>query len=112
MWLLSLLAAALPSLSSSLLVELPLGKVWGEAKQGVDPAGDAVNWTSFTGIPFAQPPVDELRFLPPQPANSTQQRAAVMCPQVGSSFPPPPTTGSIVNHDLHQGGWRRPARGQ
>ena len=83
MWLLSLLAAALPSLSSSLLVELPLGKVWGEAKQGFDPVGDAVNWTSFTGIPFAQPPVDELRFLPPQPANSTEQRAAVMCPQVG-----------------------------
>ena len=88
MWLLSLLAAALPSLSSSLLVELPLGKVWGEAKQGVDPAGEPVNWTSFTGIPFAQPPVDELRFLPPQPTNSTEQRPAVMCPQVG------PTVGS------------------
>ena len=109
MWLLSLLAAALPSLSSSLLVELPLGKVWGEAKQGVDPAGEPVNWTSFTGIPFAQPPVDELRFLPPQPANSTEQRAAVMCPQVG---PTVGSTGSIVNHDLHRGGWRWPARGQ
>ena len=53
MWLLSLLAAALPSLSSSLLVELPLGKVWGESSHGFDPTGRVVNWTSFTGIPFA-----------------------------------------------------------
>ena len=92
MWLLSLLAAALPSLSSSLLVELPLGKVWGEAKQGVDPAGDAVNWTSFTGIPFAQPPVDELRFFAAtackldrtESSSDVPSGGVVGCPQVGS----------------------------
>ena len=81
---------ALPSLADALLVELPIGKVvklpigkvWGESRQGLDPTGRPVNWTSFTGIPFAQPPVGALRFLPPQPTNSTEQRPPVMCPQV------------------------------
>ena len=88
MWLLFLLVVvAMPSLSVGLLVELPLGKVWGESRQGFDPTGTPVNWTSFAGIPFAQPPVGELRFLPPQPPNSTEQRPPVMCPQVRTRCP-------------------------
>ena len=84
MWLpfLPVMVAALPSLADALLVKLANGKVWGELRQGLDPTGRPVNWTSFTGIPFAQPPVGGLRFLPPQPTNSTEQRPPVMCPQV------------------------------
>ena len=85
MWLRFLpvvVVVALPSLSDALLVELPIGNVWGESRQGLDPTGRPVNWTSFTGIPFAQPPVSGLRFLPPQPTNLTEQRQPVMCPQV------------------------------
>ena len=96
MWLLFLvMLVTLTSLSGALLVDLPIGKVWGETRQGFDPAGHPVNWTSFTGIPFAQPPVGGLRFLPPQPTNSTEQRPPVMCPQVEDS---------IVSNDLHQQG--------
>ena len=74
MWLLLLLVVALPSLSGALLVDLPLGKVWGvdlplgkvwgvdlplgkvwgEPSQGFDPTGRSVKWTSYTGIPFVQ----------------------------------------------------------
>ena len=82
MWQLFLLVVGVSSLSASHLVELPLGKVWGESRQGFDPTGTLVNWTSFAGIPFAQPPVGKLRFLPPKPPNSTEQRPPVMCPQV------------------------------
>ena len=87
MWQLFLLVVGVSSLSASLLVELPLGKVWGESRQGFHPTGTPVNWTSFAGIPFAQPPVGELRFLPPQPPNSTEQRPPVMCPQVRTRCP-------------------------
>ena len=92
-----LLLVALASLSDALLVELPLGKVFGESKQGFDSTGSPVNWTSYTGIPFAQPPVDGLRFLPPQPPNSTEQRPPVMCPQVEYS---------ILIKSFHQQGGR------
>ena len=87
MWQLFLLVVGVSSLSASLLVDLPLGKVWGESRQGFHPTGTLVNWTSFAGIPFAQPPVGKLRFLPPQPPNSTEQRPPVMCPQVRTRCP-------------------------
>ena len=94
MWQLFLLVLGVSSLSASLLVELPLGKVWGESRQGFDPTGTPVNWTSFAGIPFAQPPVGELRFLPPQPPNSTEQRPPVMCPQVRTRCQLPTSGGT------------------
>ena len=93
-----LLLVALASLSDALLIELPLGKVFGESKQGFDSTGSPVNWTSYTGIPFALPPVGGLRFLPPQPPNSTEQRPPVMCPQVKDSI--------LSQNSLHQQGGR------
>ena len=46
-------------LSGAQVVTTDLGKVKGERSDGV---------TSFKGIPFAAPPVGDLRWLPPQPA--------------------------------------------
>ena len=93
-----LVLVALASLSDALLIELPLGKVLGESKQGFDSTGRPVNWTSYTGIPFAQPPIGDLRFLPPHPPNSTEQRPPVMCPQVKNSI--------LSQNSLHQQGGR------
>ena len=43
-----LLLALLASLADALLIQLPLGKVFGESKQGFDSTGRLVNWTSYT----------------------------------------------------------------
>merc|ERR1711936_307222 len=51
-----------------LRVETSLGPVIGEEKWGWDSRfNQEISYTAYTGIPFAEPPVGSLRFLPPVP---------------------------------------------
>ena len=65
------------------VIDTPLGSVLGSPRMTFQ--GQA--YLSFQGFPFAQPPIGQLRFLPPQPVQSwsdtkdlTQDSQAV-CPQ-------------------------------
>ena len=52
-----------------LLIVTPLGPVYGKYNNPLFPyhANPETNPRAFRGIPFAKPPVDELRFAPPEP---------------------------------------------
>jgi len=68
---------------SSLLVQTDKGRVQGYTSKGVD---------KWRGIPYAAPPVGELRFAPPQqaqPWTDTVQAtmAGPICPQLYGIFP-------------------------
>ena len=62
---------------------------------------ESFNVTRYLGIPFAQPPVGELRFAPPQPAmyNATTLNATA----IGPACPQPPSTryGNTSEDCLH-----------
>lgn len=68
MFLLSILAVLPVLVLSAPEIQLPVGRV-----QGVDKQAQASlkSYIAFYGIPFAQPPVNELRFKPPQPFSGT-----------------------------------------
>ncbi|KXJ85473.1 acetylcholinesterase [Microdochium bolleyi] len=69
-------AVASPSCSTNLLVHTSEGKVRGVVPNGFPGV------RHFLGIPYAKPPVEDLRFAPPQPA---QRRTGVLD---ASKFPP------------------------
>nr|WED68426.1 carboxylesterase family protein [Pectobacterium colocasium] len=54
-------AVSQPALANDPLVTLDSGRISGTETQGVD---------AFKGIPFAAPPIGELRWQPPQPVQS------------------------------------------
>ncbi|KEF55875.1 uncharacterized protein A1O9_07455 [Exophiala aquamarina CBS 119918] len=61
------LSPAISQNSSSLSVTIDSGPIVGRRTQHLD---STTTVKQFLGIPFAQPPIDDLRFLPPDPPHS------------------------------------------
>src|SRR5512140_2829192 len=57
----AILLSAWSAISAQVVVQTSNGKLQGTLQNGV---------ASFKGVPFAQPPVGDLRLKPPQPAKS------------------------------------------
>lgn len=83
-------------------VDLSYAKVVGSSLLGVD---------SFKGIPYAQPPVGNLRLKPPQPINTNlgtvyATGVPTACPQffseVNTGSLPADTVGKLLNNPLVQ----------
>jgi len=88
---LSLLLAPLkPCSGGKVTVQTTYGPVEGEQYESYDPRyGANISYTSFDTIPFAAPPVDDLRFsppVPPEPWDQPRNRSDLywrVCYQVG-----------------------------
>ena len=76
--------------AAPLQVETLDGPVLGSRRQYQDTrTGQLVTWTQYRGVPYAAPPLGELRFRPPQPADRWTQPRHVsaqqpdpICPQI------------------------------
>ncbi|XP_023342225.1 venom carboxylesterase-6 isoform X1 [Eurytemora carolleeae] len=74
----------------TVLIETLNGPVLGSVESALDPRfNQSIEYKAFYGIPFAQPPLGDLRFRPPQPVsnwtepiNATEQNYRI-CYQVG-----------------------------
>src|SRR5512136_2811203 len=80
-------------LSQPALSQIQTAKVTGGALEGAVDDGVA----SFKGIPFAAPPVGELRWRPPQPAvkwTGVRQAAEFGADCMQGRFGPPPPPGA------------------
>ena len=78
--------AMVASAQAASVVQTDAGAVQGGAP-------DARGVVAFKGIPYAAPPVDALRFRPPQPAapwNGVRQATAFSAPCWGTTLGPPP----------------------
>ena len=76
--------------AAPLQVETLDGPVLGSRRQYQDTrTGQLVTWTQYRGVPYAAPPLGELRFRPPQPADwwtqprhVSAQQPDPICPQI------------------------------
>ena len=86
------------SFTLQLKVDTSSGPVVGQRKAAIDRRQKEereVSWTQFVGIPFAAPPVGDLRFRAPQPPQPwteprfVDEESLTICPQVsfGSLYP-------------------------
>jgi carboxylesterase type B len=81
------------------------GPVVGSREQAVDPRQNlTVSWTAYYDLPYAAPPLGDLRFRTPQPPSpwsclrdATRTEGAV-CPQPNINI----TLGGLVNGGLHE----------
>jgi len=81
------------------------GRVMGTRKEDLDPRQNVtVSWTAYYDLPYASPPVGQLRFLPPQPPQSwaclrdATEESGVVCPQAKVNL----TLGGLNNGGLHE----------
>lgn len=92
-YLLSLAGFTLCLLENNIEIEINDGKILGSYKF----TGNGRKFSAFKGIPYAKAPINELRFLPPQPAEPWKDVKNTT--QSGSSCPGLWTTGFIGNED-------------
>src|SRR3954447_26181583 len=97
-WLAAVQVVAPVALSQSTpRIRVDSGELQGVAEDGVD---------SFRGIPFAAPPVGELRWRPPQPAakwTGVRQASAFPADCMQARFGPPPAAGARAGAPPTQG---------
>merc|ERR1712215_438182 len=92
-------------LENTEMVETKIGRLIGKREIGIDTRQNkTVNWTAFYDIPYALPPLGDLRFKPPVPAESwsclrdasfTENK---ICPQININI----TLSGLVNGGLDQ----------
>ena len=96
-----LLILILPSIiAAEQTVEVPTeyGKVLGSLRQTTS---NSVSYASFQGIPFADPPIGELRLKPPKLPTSWETTLNVtgvsskVCPQLSAS-----TCGDVIGEEV------------
>ena len=80
------------NLSGRVIVETQYGKILGKTTRFSNEIGEFQSVNSFFGVPFASPPVNQLRFKPPQPPAAWKPRTynatffRNVCPQNYSSY--------------------------
>ncbi|MER6526328.1 carboxylesterase family protein [Streptomyces sp. NPDC001508] len=99
-------SAAGASAPAALLVQTDQGAVRGVTREGVD---------DFLGIPFAAPPVGDLRFKPPQPAHAWSgvreaDQYGSRCPQQANPTGPKSDTEDCLFVNVQRPAGTRPAQ--
>lgn len=96
MTLLLLVLSFIALVTNKLQINTTHGPVLGIQRTVIDERnGNNISWTQFSGIPYASPPIGDLRFRPPQPVEKwikpryVDDSELTICPQIilGSLLP-------------------------